>query len=338
MAALGSRQPSPGDAAHGGNQPSASREGSAHGLLCYAQVVRDYSQDSNLSEELQQMVRRCGWVAPFLLLLAALFVQSAGLYVATCDYVRRIDEVSGAAVGLGAGELRTLESLALEDPAARLLRSSKLAQSLEGFLAPELCVDLLSSLVILIWLAWVVSSQDLRLWTRLLFAGSVLATLKGFLAWSTVFPDAAGTAGCKSRLGEDGLMYYRQLNLGESIGPLQALQDVLLLTVRGLWMMGRSAHQHICADTVFSTSTSSCALFSLGLYDAVREVCRHSELRPERRATVLSLTGVLLLVVILADLAMAVSSRQHYAIDVLLALPLTLLVYGNLDLPKVIFI
>eukprot|EP00931_Biecheleriopsis_adriatica_P075527 TRINITY_DN49374_c0_g1_i1.p1 TRINITY_DN49374_c0_g1~~TRINITY_DN49374_c0_g1_i1.p1 ORF type:complete len:476 (+),score=52.77 TRINITY_DN49374_c0_g1_i1:28-1455(+) len=267
------------------------------------------------------------WVMPAVLFLVALCIQNAGLYSATCRYIRQVDEVEGRAAGSEL-LLAALEDTALDDPLHRLLKPSRLAESLEGLSwPPSILVDLMSNVLTVSWLVWVIRYHDLQLWTRVLLTGTMLALLKGFLSWSTIVPDASGWTGCKERLGVDGLRYFREASRSGFLGFLQSLQDIFLLTMQSLWVLSRSTPHQLCADGVFSCSTSSCALVAVALYGAVQGAVTES--RHERRATVLGLTGLLLLSVVIADMALAVGSKLHYSLDVFLALPLTLLLYGS---------
>jgi len=221
-------------------------------------------------------------------------------------------------------------ALTLDDALARVLEHRKK----DGGWGAEFSVDLLTSLVSIFWLGWVVRTRDARLWTKTLLSAATLAALKGFLAWATVLPDASGWEGCQERLGADGLAYYRQLAaVGSSGGGLwQSLQDILLLELRGFWMMGRAARQHICADTVFSAPTCFCVLFAASLYDAVRtsiSTATLEETMSTRRSTAAALAGTLLVLVVLVEFELMVSRPHHYTLDVVLAVALTLLVYGN---------
>lgn len=57
---------------------------------------------------------------------------------------------------------------------------------------------------------WLVRINDLTSWTHLALSATVLAMLKGVLAWSTVLPDATGWLGCQRRLGPNGLIFRKQ--------------------------------------------------------------------------------------------------------------------------------
>ncbi|CAJ1450635.1 unnamed protein product [Effrenium voratum] len=265
------------------------------------------------------------WLAPALLLLCALFCQNAGLYSATCQYVRAADEAEGDS-GYRSG-LKRIEHSALADVGHDLLKSSQLAESLEGISwAPEIWVDLLTDLVILALGLWLVRSKDLRSWTQLALSCSALAVLKGILA-STVFPDATGWLGCKRRLGPDGMMYFRQSS--SHLSAFSALCDILLLTLQSLWLLGRAAPQQLCSDTLFCCSTSTTVLVCLGAYDAVSRSLPLEDTRRERRSAILGLTGIILCSILAADVALAVGSKLHYSVDVVLALPLASLMYAN---------
>jgi len=192
---------------------------------------------------------------------------------------------------------------------------------------------------VLIWLAWVVRTSDLRLWTRSLLTISLLAALKGFLAWATVLPDAAGWSGCSKRLGRDGLMYYREVGaaMDKGQGTFQAIQDILLLELHGLCSMGNSGRQRVCADTMFSMPTSFCALIAISVYDALRAsklINVGSRLETARglaarQSMILALVGAALCSICIGEVALMVSSPHHYTLDIAVALPLTLLVYGT---------
>ena len=266
------------------------------------------------------------WLAPASLLLSALFFQNAGLYSATCEYVRWTDEAAASVVGQGS-TLSTIEAAALEDPVHELLKASRLANSLEGLSwSPEIWVDIMADCVIIVLLWWLVRQNDLQTWTHLALSASVLAMMKGFLAWSTVLPNAAGWQGCKQSLGTDGLMYFRRQNSG-SLGFVDSLLDISLLTIQSLWLLGRAAPQQLCSDTMFCCSTSSLTLVCLSAYETVARSV--DEFRHERRSAVMGLFGLILCAIVLADITLAIGSKLHYSVDVLAALPLSFLVYGN---------
>ena len=266
------------------------------------------------------------WLAPVSLLLSALFFQNAGLYSATCEYIRWTDEAVATAAG-HEGAFAAIESEALEDPVHRLLKASKLASSLEGLSwSPEIWVDLMADCVIIVLLWWLVRRNDLQTWTHLALSASVLAILKGFLAWSTVLPNAAGWQGCKQSLGADGLMYFRRQNT-QTLGLFDSLMDISLLTVQSLWLLGRAAPQQLCSDTMFCCSTSSLTIVCLCAYETVARSV--DEFRHERRSAVMGLFGLILCAIVLADVTLAIGSKLHYSLDVLAALPLSFLIYGN---------
>merc|ERR1719282_195535 len=168
--------------------------------------------------------------------------------------------------------------------------------------------------------------HDLRLWTKVLLSGTLLAVLKGFLAWATVWPDPAGWDGCQRRLGKDGLMYFRELATGSSadgdhINLFQVIEDILLLEFHDLFFL----HKEVCADTMFSSTTSFFVLFCVGLYDAMRTCA----IEASRRAMMLRLASSGLSLIVLVHLILTVFSLHHYSADIVIALPLTLLVYSN---------
>ncbi|CAK9084487.1 unnamed protein product [Durusdinium trenchii] len=278
-------------------------------------TAADSVEAANLEKEAEEL--KTQKEAPFGQALAC-------LYSATCVYLQWAD----AAEGDVATTIREPSSVALDDPLHRLLKRSKLAESLEGLSwAPEVWVDLLTDCVVISLLIWLVRINDLRSWTHLALVATVLAMLKGLLAWCTVLPDATGWMGCQRRLGPHGLMYFREQNSG-ALGSVNSILDIFLLTVQSLWLLGRAAPQQLCADTVFCCSTSTTVLVCLGAYDAVAQSVA-SELRRERRAAILALTGFILWAILMADVTLAVGSKLHYSLDVFMAIPLTFLIYGN---------
>merc|ERR1719410_1371674 len=96
-------------------------------------------------------------------------------------------------------------------------------------------------------------TKDLRCWTQVLLSATLLTVLKGFLAWSTVAPDAEGWEACQQRLGEHGLKYYRRRAgatlLHRDIDMAEMLLDILLLAVRGFCKPGEELRTHFCGDT-----------------------------------------------------------------------------------------
>jgi len=295
----------------------------SHGPEQYVSLAASHGAASSPSSPSSVGLQR--WLAPASLLLSALFFQNAGLYSATCEYVRWTDETLAKLAGQET--VVAIEADALEDPVHRLLKASKLADSLEGLSwSPEIWVDLMADCVIIFLLCWLVRKNDLQTWTHLALSASLLAVLKGFLAWSTVLPNAAGWGACKESLGLDGLLYFRRQNTG-GLGLMDSLIDISLLTIQSLWLLGRAAPQQICSDTMFCCSTSSLTLVCLSAYETVARSV--DELRPERRATVMGLFGLILCAIVLADITLAIGSKLHYSLDVIAAVPLSFLVYGN---------
>eukprot|EP00932_Pfiesteria_piscicida_P003157 SRR837773.13068.p1 GENE.SRR837773.13068~~SRR837773.13068.p1 ORF type:complete len:556 (-),score=103.51 SRR837773.13068:220-1839(-) len=259
----------------------------------------------------------------------------------------RLARGGGSAADRGTAALASTElqeSLTLADPLEEFLRSARSRSAdvdpQDGETAAQIIVDVLTSVVAILWLGWVVRMHDLRSWTKALLTGALLAFLKGFLAWATVLPDAAGWRSCRDRLGLDGLTYYRELSSGSAggggIGFFQAWQDIILLEMRGLWLVSRATRQSVCADTMFSSTVSFTVLFAASFFDALRASTKRLDDRLEtrrgwsaRRSTVLALVGTFLMVVLLAQLASALCSVHHYTLDVAIALPLTLMVYSS---------
>eukprot|EP00930_Biecheleria_cincta_P085778 TRINITY_DN75144_c0_g1_i1.p1 TRINITY_DN75144_c0_g1~~TRINITY_DN75144_c0_g1_i1.p1 ORF type:complete len:488 (+),score=98.01 TRINITY_DN75144_c0_g1_i1:104-1567(+) len=263
------------------------------------------------------------WLTPALLFLAACFMQNAAVYWGTATYIRHADEVDALAERVGAPLLQDWE---LDDPMARLLQSSRLAESLEGLWTPEMWVDAVTGLLVVAWACWVIHFQDLRLWTRLLLCATLLAVVNGLLAAATVLPDAEGWAACQKRLGSDGLKYFRDFSSNQ-VSWLQSFQDIFVLTVRSLWVPGHASPHRVCGGGAFSSCSSLCALFCASLYSAIHDAL--CEFRHERKASMLGLVGLMLLFTAAAEITLEVWCRRHYSLNVIIAVPLALLIHGS---------
>ncbi|CAK0842322.1 unnamed protein product [Prorocentrum cordatum] len=230
-----------------------------------------------------------GWGGPLAVFLAASFLQTAGLYLGTACYVRWMDVLSaqqglfpqagagGPAAGGPPPATREEPWPALDDPVVRRFRGLVPSGADSGPLGAEFWVGVLTGAVPVVWLGWVVQSQNLQLWAKVLISGAVLAAINGFSAWATMVPDPSGWEACKERLGPGGLMNYRVFSAGSNQGGEQAdlsqvATDLLMLEVRGLWLMGRQSRHYTCVGTMFSATSCYCVLFALGLYDVVRSL------------------------------------------------------------------
>jgi len=293
--------------------------------------IRQDSLDSSVGV-LDKPERRTwilGWLCPLLVMLLALFYENGGLYSSTAVYVRWMDELS-ARIDLRQHSSSVLD-FRFQDPLQDILGGLK-ELALSNLSWGPILVEVLTTVVSIIWLAWVVRMQHLEFWTKVMLSGALLAFLKGFLAWVTVLPDSAGWHGCRERLGEGGLAYFRALAGGpaeQGIGwqSLSLWPDIATLSARNLWMLGRVKQHSVCADTIFSTPTSFCLLLVASLYDVIR--AETESLEAVRRAAVRSVVGLALGFSLLADLAVTTLNSNHYTADILVAFPLTLLIYSN---------
>ncbi|CAJ1365803.1 unnamed protein product [Effrenium voratum] len=204
-----------------------------------SQLIGDPGADQVLSREGQEILR---WAIPGLALLAGLFLEHAGLYLATRRYVQWMDELQRPGLEL---------HIQLEGSANESLGSDL------GFIA--LLLEILADLLPVLCLGLILCLGDLRLWCQTMFSAALLMTLKGFASWATVVPDARGWKACQERLGLDGLRYYR-----EDLPMSKMVPDILLLEVRGLWV-GSPLRQRLCADAPFCSSICLSTLFCTSL-------------------------------------------------------------------------
>jgi len=189
---------------------------------------------------------------------------------------------------------------------------------------PMQVMDSLSLLIPLAWFCLVVWRKDLHCWTKCMVCGSLLALGKGTLAWVTVVPDSIGWKGCKARLGELGLDFFREqghLNFEKRF--VTTIKDIVSHEVFGF----EGHHFRFCADMIYSGHTYFISLFGLGIWDLVRNYT-HREERTKRNVIRLVVCTVLCILVSF-DVILILMNRFHYTMDVILALVLVLLVYTN---------
>lgn len=304
-------------------------------------------KDPNLLLQTKHCVAK--WFAPGCLFFVCLMAQNFGLYIGTYYYIMWMDRLhdtiddplSGSAANLRASHhagqglhsnetelelLRTREELsstvgegALQDVFADMLGRQTVSTSL---------LDCLSGSTPLLLLITTAICRDLRLWTKCCVCGSLMALLKGFLAWATVVPDSIGWDGCKKRLGEHGLEFFRSKSgLNFETEFMQSLVDVLNLELWGVSNEGKSHHLRFCADMMFSGHTYVCATFSLGLFSLFRS--RTAGLPVTWRTVGRFLVGSALFAIVFFDVIMILINRFHYTMDVTIALVLVALLFSN---------
>lgn len=267
------------------------------------------------------------WVMPAVVFCLAFLVQSIGLYAATFRYVQWmhwLDRQFKPGVGNATGVSRsiaTIEHFKLQDNIAAELAEQESSKPFLNFLA--VCVQLL-------WLIVAIQFRNLRLWTRTLLVGSILALLKGLIALSTVMPDAAGWSECRDRLEGSMLLDHFATSASEA-GVLDWFGSALL--VLRLWLVGllsgMRGHAHlVCADELPSGSTCLLVLFSLGLYDVAREKGTR-KMKPHFRLLGRAMVALLLVTLALSDALADLSARRQYTMSAVLGIILTLLLYSS---------
>jgi hypothetical protein len=258
------------------------------------------------------------WLLPAGLLVIALFLQNLGQYAGTRGYVRWMDILNHPEVRDNGEAIRKrpIVEAALVDRAAM------------AFGAGEVNTDflcMLTSLLPLVWLAFILHQKDLRLWAHTLLTAAALAVLKGFLASSTIIPDAAGWTSCRNRLGDDGLNYYRQEMTG--FLPFEAFIDILFLELRGLAAPGFAARGGYCTSGFISTPIYVSAIFSLAICELALRATRQV---PSRQRVLVRavIWGILALLVTLNGI-LPIIGQQHYTADVVVSLVLSMLLYSS---------
>mmetsp|Transcript_76569 Transcript_76569/g.236470 ORF Transcript_76569/g.236470 Transcript_76569/m.236470 type:complete len:619 (-) Transcript_76569:158-2014(-) len=266
------------------------------------------------------------WTVPALALLVGLFLQNVGLYLGTRCYVRWMDGLQRPSPDSTVAT--SVQTAVLLDIATAMPYTGRSLGALTQ------CLDVVTNLLPVVWFGWVTRTRDLRLWTQILLSCALLGMFKGFLAWSTVMPDAEGWQACRERLQKDGLKYYRRQLFDSStsiddhdIDLPEALLDILLLEVRGLWLPGVEQRGRFCGDSFFSTPLCRAVLFGLSLCEAIKASSRHLQARTQLivRTTARCLCGA----VVLGNAVLSLLNRYQYSVEVAMALVLALLVYSN---------
>eukprot|EP00448_Togula_jolla_P018904 CAMPEP_0170572608 /NCGR_PEP_ID=MMETSP0224-20130122/2309_1 /TAXON_ID=285029 /ORGANISM="Togula jolla, Strain CCCM 725" /LENGTH=609 /DNA_ID=CAMNT_0010895113 /DNA_START=44 /DNA_END=1870 /DNA_ORIENTATION=- len=248
------------------------------------------------------------WVVPVIAFLTALLIQSGAVYASTRRYVLRMEALSEKFPAAdGEGSVAT----------HYLLRDSFVLGS-SGPSAWEGIVDLLAWLLPIVWAVVIFNATLLRVWTRTLITGTILALLKAVLAWATVLPATVGWDTCSKELNH---------------WVLQKWDDIAVLQVVGLWLQDlllgmRSQPLAVtCYHGGLSGPSYVAALCSLGLYEAVRTFA--GKQLPHIRTMTQLVSAGLLTALVCADGALDVAARRQYTVDVLLALVFAMLVYSS---------
>jgi len=270
------------------------------------------------------------WAIPLAGFLIACFLQSIALYSATFSYVSWMDQLEKN-LGPEADTSGVLRNVANFTSGHALIDAFKLQDSFHDCFrnlldsSPVLILSYLTLLLPVLWAAVVFKRSNLRLWTRTLLVGTILASLKAFIAWMTVLPDPAGWGDCKAKLDEGLLQAARE---GTSfLWMFKAFFDVVWLWFTNLLFGNHSSPSFVCSDGVVSGSTYMNSLFALALYDAMRVATR--KMKPHFRWIYRLLVAFALTVLVLQSAHVDLMSGRQYAADVTLGIVFTLLLYSN---------
>ncbi|CAE8649208.1 unnamed protein product, partial [Polarella glacialis] len=295
-------------------------------------------------------VRQRKWMLPGVAFALAVLVQSLGLYLATGRYVRWMDnslDPDRLQAGRSApdGVLDDASSEPSSDDATllRLRSAARLLDTPQDNFARFLgggdsrdsggrgvLFDVVAGLLPAVWLAAVLRARNLRIWTRTLLAGAVLAALRGCLALAGLTPLAPYASGnCQEMLAGAVLEHYRSGATPSSGGIVAGLEGTAI--VLGLWLQDlflgmRLQRNFVCASS-FSGPSYVCALCALALYDISRAWVRR--LKPQFRSMSQLLVSTLLSCVVLVDAGLDVVTGRQYTVDVTLALVLAMLLYQS---------
>lgn len=271
------------------------------------------------------------WAVPFVGFLSACLLQSIALYSATCRYVRWMDSMveelqgspsldSRGIVRDAAGPKEVAGLFKLQDPFA------------DNFARPEGASDspllaLLTMLMPLVLVIITARSNDLRLWTRTLLVGIVLALLNAFVSWMTVVPSATGWATCSVQL-DAGLLQVARAAPGASIlGVIGSILHVLWLWIFGICTGLRYPPNLVCGGAFLSSPTYFYSLCALALYDGARTATR--KMKPHFRWLYRVIFAFVLTFLAVTAAHWELLTRQQYSADVALSVILTLLLYGS---------
>ncbi|CAE8594576.1 unnamed protein product, partial [Polarella glacialis] len=342
------------------SSPERQRSGAATPTLA-AQIHRDAPAASpsgyvpadaagHFSASQDPSERRPGGSVADRLWAAGAEVQSLGLYLATGRYVRWMDnslDPDRLQAGRSApdGVLDDASSEPSSDDATllRLRSAARLLDTPQDNFARFLgggdsrdsggrgvLFDVVAGLLPAVWLAAVLRARNLRIWTRTLLAGAVLAALRGCLALAGLTPLAPYASGnCQEMLAGAVLEHYRSGATPSSGGIVAGLEGTAI--VLGLWLQDlflgmRLQRNFVCASS-FSGPSYVCALCALALYDISRAWVRR--LKPQFRSMSQLLVSTLLSCVVLVDAGLDVVTGRQYTVDVTLALVLAMLLYQS---------
>eukprot|EP00746_Dinoflagellata_sp_MGD_P069440 gnl/MRDRNA2_/MRDRNA2_28442_c0_seq1.p1 gnl/MRDRNA2_/MRDRNA2_28442_c0~~gnl/MRDRNA2_/MRDRNA2_28442_c0_seq1.p1 ORF type:complete len:401 (-),score=51.28 gnl/MRDRNA2_/MRDRNA2_28442_c0_seq1:216-1418(-) len=315
-------------------------------------LVAPNSRRSTTNSSLSQGKYITKWVVPAAWLVFSFFCQSVCLHVGTYYYVMwmerlrdRLDDAQPESAALRQLQERldetnpesaaALRQLDIAEDLSTSLRNGALHDVVADLLGrqpvPTAAMDAICALIPAAWAVLALHQRDLHVWSKCLFCAGLLAHGKGFLAWITVVPDSIGWEGCKARLGEEGVDYFRKLgNLNFEDHFFSSWASIVQLEV-----VGFNGHRlRFCGDMVYSGHTYFVGLFAVGLYDLVKKITQDHKQR--KQFLIRCVASVSLTAIVILEGCMLLANRFHYSIDVLIALWAVFLLYTNAAIAIVI--
>eukprot|EP00929_Paragymnodinium_shiwhaense_P068678 TRINITY_DN34586_c0_g2_i1.p1 TRINITY_DN34586_c0_g2~~TRINITY_DN34586_c0_g2_i1.p1 ORF type:complete len:510 (-),score=84.85 TRINITY_DN34586_c0_g2_i1:219-1748(-) len=273
------------------------------------------------------------WVVPGAVFASSFFFQNYCLHLGTYYYIQWMDRLEANL------DNSTAEDADLSSRFAQGSLHDMSAQWLHHRYEVDMKVlDAVSAGIPMLWFFGTLYRLDVHLFTKCCLCGSLLAISKGLCDIITIVPDSIGWAGCKERLGDTGLKWFRDpSNLDFHKAAFASLKDLLYLEIIGAVRSdGKVRHLRFCADMVYSGHTYFCTLFSIGLYDLVRKTMRAHRLPGLTQSIILLLVSVVLTGVVVTDVALILMNKFHYALDCFLAVLIVYLFYTNGPVARVV--
>jgi len=266
------------------------------------------------------------WILPACILTLCGIICMWCLHIATFYYVQQMDSMEQSYIvnanasvheyHLSPGLYPTNISFgSLEDPLEAALGWKSL---------PIAFLDMLAAILPASWFVLTILSGELQMWTHVIMCNCLLALGKGLFGVLTIVPDSIGWQECKARLGPESLEYLRSEG-----GKVFVNWDLLVTEFIGPKRNRLGSGMRFCADMVYSGHTYVTFLYALALIDIVRWYTYRSQWASSTRAFVVWMLVAFVALEQATEIYCVLLNRFHYTLDIVLAIVMTVLVYGN---------
>jgi hypothetical protein len=193
---------------------------------------------------------------------------------------------------------------------------------------PLTLLDAVASLLPVLFLFGCIYSNDLMLWTKVLWAHAWLAIVKGLLDMLTVMPDSSGWNSCQHRLTATGVQAMEHLTTSTNF-------FTIFIAIGEMELFGPKHDRFLagiryCSDMMVSGHTFVTCLYALGFLELIHRMHVANPSQYPLRYFIAAAIFVLCEQAI--EISLVIITRFHYSADILSAVVITFLLYTNAPL------